>query len=113
MEASSVVGLTAMAGGLWIAVSLFRWSLGGGSDNRPSVDEVYRRIRRTKSLDTSGAEGASSALYRDPERQTCEWCDALVLGAHHCPERPLDAFDEAFEQSRGRLATVRSIRRAS
>ena len=107
---SSVIGLFAFIG----AAAVWRWAFGGESGSGPTVDLLFDRIRgRRIEIDKAGSEGARAALYPEPERLPCPHCEALLLGAHECPNRPADAFDEAFEESRGRLATIRPIRRAS
>lgn len=107
---SGIIGLFAAIG----AVAAILWAFGGQRDERPSVDEVFRRIRgKAKRIDAAGVEGAHAALYPPSARTPCQWCDVRVSGAHQCSKRPHDALDEAFEVSRGKLATVRPIRRAS
>lgn len=96
------------------AVAALRWAFGGPRDQGPVVDPVFERLRsRDLPINRAGVEGAASDLYCNPERRACPYCDVLLLGAHDCPKRPLDAFDEAFERSRGKLATVRPIRRSA
>jgi hypothetical protein len=100
---SLVIGIFACIG----AAVVWRWAFGGDQDSGPRVDQVFERIRgRPEGLDRAGSKGAAADLYRDPQRRACRHCDALVLGAHHCPKQPREPWEEA-------PSNVRQIRRAS